>query len=582
MSETEIHPPLESYEDREISIIDRLPAIRTIGADDPLQRTTDQFPGRSFHAFISSTDRQEFELDEFFAGGVEGVGNNFAGAGLYTTDRKLAGLYADSFGKKGKVTEILPHCARMIDWNDPDSRKPLDLIVMQSMDDFVQEAPPVELEDSANQASFNRYFRQQHGANYVTRDEMNSVAIKLKMNWQDAYPLAKRRNTLLYLQQAAAGKEQGLSLHTIVDGGVTTADGSYILLDRTLAQQYLMEQGVDGVLTWITPSVDKGQPYQIAAYWRNDQIGDKATWKERRLKQRRFGKMGSRLAREAFEQSGEKQVLQARNTALSGERHIGSVAFADIKQDFKNGYAFTEEDGKGLWQLLLAEKADPRAIVGYFASRSNSASRLMSAEVGVWEGYRLHEHTQAVIGQFERYEAQRIHNRDTSTRQYNAVVRLALLLQDIGKPLSVSPSADEGGEATYNAKIAGDVLGRMPLAEDVRSYIKDLIAQDHIGSAVKAGSQQSIVRSGGHIQQLVNKHSGLVPQVLTFELMKQMYTADASAYTAKARFYSADEEKYVNCKPSLDHLFEYASRASLIRLAQRPRQIVDGLQRYAR
>jgi hypothetical protein len=552
-----------------------IPGVVVIGLDDPLTRQGDSFPDVSYHAFRSASGK-DFMFNEFFAGETTGVGNDMFGVGLYTAEKGLADKYAASFGVDGGITRIMPYKARMIDQSSPELNDQIHPDLVPKFMAYLNENRGAAYTDAeTSRVAFNRYMAQAKPSFLSTFDERDAIQKQLGSDAKVMDGLVRRRNTqtILLYAQTYPGKYK-LSLNQMLQKVLPGTAGQRYPMDYAATQGFLMDQGIDGMLVSLRASVDPNTDNRAAVYWRLDHVGDETVWRHRQSAQKTVGNIGRQLVSHIGAETDNNQEY----SSLRGDKRLGISEATAVRNAFVGGVAFTPKDGRDMWRQVTQEKVNPLKLIEFMAECSPAVGRLMSAGVGVWEGYRLHEHTQAVLGQYERYTAERL-GEGEDHKLVHGLVRTALLLQDIGKPLAVT-LASKAEQKAYNMEIASSILSSTPLKPKVQSLIIDLIGQDYIGTAIKTGNEQKIHEIGPKITAFTDKHKDTLAPKDVYEIMKVLYICDASAYTSKARYYSVEQAKYVKCQPSFDKLFDFAERSSRMRPAAGPRDVMRRLRRY--
>jgi hypothetical protein len=215
---------------------------------------------------------------------------------------------------------------------------------------------------------------------------------------------------------------------------------------------------------------------------------------------------------------------------------------------------------------------DPYRVVCGLARCSQEMTALLRADVGLPRPCRLYEHTQGVLDGLERdyiglFDA-------ASNRR---VLRLALLLQDIGKSLCVFVTGSNFEQAQYNVRVAENLLATLTtdtLPPVEQQAVRLLLAHDIIGEAVQ----------GRFDHNQLEKLQAAWPQALEpdfDDLVIVSYLADASAHTEHRSYRDADTLEMAPCTKSDDEtlswLFEADAGGRLALRVPEHRQIVRAL-----
>lgn len=181
---------------------------------------------------------------------------------------------------------------------------------------------------------------------------------------------------------------------------------------------------------------------------------------------------------------------------------------------------------------------------------------VMNARTGVDEEYTLGEHTQMVLSIFEQQFAGELSDYDV---ELTRILRTTLLLQDIGKPLSLELHGSTRRQSDYNHDLAEVYLEHFDFSPEVKTLIAELAGQDILGTYFKTPSF-SMERRGKGIDQAttsvtaLSERTGFPPRDL-LNIMKVLYISDAAAYTGWSEYINQRGEHHRG-KPSLEHLFE--------------------------
>lgn len=187
--------------------------------------------------------------------------------------------------------------------------------------------------------------------------------------------------------------------------------------------------------------------------------------------------------------------------------------------------------------LLNDPKLQPKQLIEILKS-SPYLKRLYEMDSGVGEGYTTEEHTEMVMGQFEKYFADQFYSSLITREEF----RLMLALHDIGKPVAMRTEGSTQAqhkytklELTFALQAAGIPTAR---ADIIVSFVDQDIVGEFIQGHVDAGE------SARKIHEL-SEALAISPNEL-LETLRMFYICDAGAYTTDA-----------GGTPSLDNQFEF-------------------------
>lgn len=590
----------------DVELVHHLPGLVVIGHGNPVLRDDDApIPEILFHAYRRDGVGDSFAFDDYYQDGTKaGVNNQIMGAGLYCGNSALAELYKKSFGENGHIEPIIPNQARIIDTTSDQYKKEhlprefylqlLDFAILNNLQDRPEMVEPV---------SFLKVIRNDRiekcgvKDGFITNDDIeefvDEYAKYSATKGQDKQALeekkahllaaAKRINTILLASILSNQKYAGISLKDFSGNKLVIHNGKNAPLDKEFVKKFLQSIGVDGIKFPMYPSVDSGKLYDGFVFWRYDRVGTRKVWQHRGFQAAGVHAAGSALRQLSEESPRDIDKYQNKkrtpNELLCKDREIDRQAGIEIKNSLDSEAILDNQQGKKLWEIMLHRKIDPYSVVSFLAEQNNDLATLLSAEVGVWEGYRLHEHTQAVMNQFERFFAQHIHSGELNQAIFSGITRLSLLLQDMGKPLAVSIENSRANQTTYNKGAAQNILSSMPIDGDVKELIVDLVSQNHIGSTI--ANPDNLDSSARHIAQIYKKYDGRFEPRDIATIMTVMYLCDASAYTSHAVYRDASTGYPTKTMKSLDYLFVIGDRADQIKLAPQYNKIKKSLLRRA-
>lgn len=302
--------------------------------------------------------------------------------------------------------------------------------------------------------------------------------------------------------------------------------------------------GVQAEVANIDPSLWHGY-----VFWKLDKVGDHDLW-EQRQEEQHHALLVTSAAREFAEPAAS--VEHAPVPELQQNWQLTAEEIAPILATLEQGESLIDPTtANELISTLQAEQVDPYDVVAAMATPSRHMAALLSANVGlVAENFRLHEHTQAVLGQFEEGYAGRMEGNDRK------LLRTALLLQDIGKSLATATTGNKNNQTAYNAVVAANILEGVDeqlLSSDEKRLITGLIGQDIIGNALQgvATDEQAKVQFSDLVAKVAPNEGTRVGRYAEI-----MYTCDTRAYTSAAHFTDAETGAQRSIRrPALNYLF---------------------------
>ncbi|MBP7857762.1 hypothetical protein KA016_01720 [Candidatus Saccharibacteria bacterium] len=494
-----------------------------------------------------------------------GIGAN-TGEGMYFGTEDDARQWGN-----GNPLEFIPSEARLLDLSSEESRHPLsaefkDAYIRDFTDNIGERIRTLyEGQDEGVGALKQLWedFTEIAKTRLITTDDIWNIRESDKSLREPARELAAQMNIIKMLD------EEGVSIADIFSTfGAENTVGQKVAQTMKYGApmiDFLTKHGVDGA---VTEQRSKQSGESFVVFWKMDRVGDAATWQER---QRQQAQKAKRLGAMALPVNQPETVTDTE--LLQGKKYMGYDAAEAIATTINNKKPIIE-NGPALSELVRGlggeEKPLPIDLVKKLAATSKDINTLLAATTGVTEGYRLHEHTQAVVGRFFDEFADRL--ADGKQRQ---ILTTALLLQDIGKSLAVARQGNKEQQTHYNRSVANNVLGSVDdtvLSPDDKKYILALIGQDIIGGRLqnKIGEDDAIKAYDELKGKVPAAHAGTLERD-----MKIMYMCDASAYTGMATYIDADGVKR-GAVPSLDHLF-VRDQKGRIRLAPRQADTVQNI-----
>ncbi|MDQ5943933.1 MAG: hypothetical protein QG675_701 [Patescibacteria group bacterium] len=242
--------------------------------------------------------------------------------------------------------------------------------------------------------------------------------------------------------------------------------------------------------------------------------------------------------------------------------------FKDIFDKLNSFETILDRDGAmKLRNVLQDHYSSPAHIIDTAKEISPDLRMLLESGTGTWEGYTLEQHTEAVLGMFERYYAYKI------PAELVGFIKTFLFMQDIGKSLCVQIDGDKKRQALYNSFVAEKLLLQMGYQKQTVDLVlslmgegSDLISDVNVKNAkrIKLMAYSSELASGV-LQTAPNKHQAS----LFAKILNISQVCDGSAYTSHAS-YRKDGER-TRSQGSFDDSFEVARRSNAIRV-RRPKK----------
>jgi len=227
------------------------------------------------------------------------------------------------------------------------------------------------------------------------------------------------------------------------------------------------------------------------------------------------------------------------------DRNVARIMWEDIRsgEAVANGKAI----GAMCRTFETTNPLDTYPAVRGIAAISPTAAILMGSNTGVMEGYRLHEHTQAVLGRFD----------DLYKGQFSAeeckLIRTALGLQDMAKPLSYAINGPSELQGVYNTMTIEAMLRyTQDLTADEKRLITLCASHDFIGLMLRGHISIGEAKAG-----LDGIRRSCPPQYRDRldAYMQAIYFSDATAYTSNATYKTPDGNTH-SCAPVLNYLFQ--------------------------
>ena len=216
---------------------------------------------------------------------------------------------------------------------------------------------------------------------------------------------------------------------------------------------------------------------------------------------------------------------------------------------------------------VATDELSPREFIDVLSEDPELEARF-SANSGVSEGYTLREHTEAVLGQFEKNFA----------RSYSSKVlprsafRKMLALHDIGKAQGVEATGSTAAQHAYTLNVLHDKAASVGLSETEAHVVGALLEHDYLGEFIKGTSS---LESTAAIIQEIAENIGATPKVVV-DLLETYYICDASSYTDDASYSNNSGTGQVRTIPSINFVFDFSN--GQLRLSETNRNKMEQLR----
>ncbi len=286
-----------------------------------------------------------------------------------------------------------------------------------------------------------------------------------------------------------------------------------------------------------------------------------------KIRSRPGHKKGERPSAEVMEQGSSRLKIPAESYKELSEMPGLDPVLAGIARNVANG-----ESPLDTQHVMAIEGMTSRVHISHDIHRLVLVSQLgelMDQPVGVDEGYTLGEHTQMVLSIFESQFAKELFAEDPSKA---TLVRTALLLQDIGKPLALAVHGDRKSQTDYNHDVAQAYLKDIDMTDQEKTVVTELVGQDILGTYLKevardfSGHNRGLGVAASEVKQLASKTG--IPAGELIDILHIMYVSDAGAYTSHSK-YMDREGRHLRGVPSLDSAFEYDDTSARLNLNPR-------------
>ena len=253
------------------------------------------------------------------------------------------------------------------------------------------------------------------------------------------------------------------------------------------------------------------------------------------------------------------------NPHARAEKPSVPASFKDVFDKLNKFETILYVDGAmRLRNVLQDHYSSPEYIIATAKEVSPDLKLLLESTTGVWEGYTLEEHTEAVLGMFERYYASKV------PAEIVGFIKTFLFMQDIGKSLCVAIDGNKKRQALYNSFVAEKLLLQMGYRKETVELMLSMMSEgSDLATSVNIGksNQSALMKyssdiASGILSKPVNKNqAGLFAAIL-----RVTQICDGSAYTKHARYHK--DGAMIRAQRSFDSSFDVADRSSAIKLKQ--------------
>jgi len=205
----------------------------------------------------------------------------------------------------------------------------------------------------------------------------------------------------------------------------------------------------------------------------------------------------------------------------------------------------------------LETYTNPKPVIQGLKSSKYIAS-LFEADAGSWEGYSIEQHTEMVMGQFDKYFGHRsipiINNND---------FRLILALHDIGKSISVKRTGSTYAQHTYTKEIVPYVLEKLGYKQRQINLFVAIANQDFIGEYLT--NRVSLYDTKYQIKEMARLLNVPIAQFL--EVITIFHMVDAGSYTKDAGGKESFDKYFIfnDSTNTMDYYPEYKQKYEQLR-----------------
>jgi hypothetical protein len=257
---------------------------------------------------------------------------------------------------------------------------------------------------------------------------------------------------------------------------------------------------------------------------------------------------------------GPKTLSPSFVTMVMGALRQGiSIADSSVTSEMVMGFNSTKD-------------IDPLDAVCTLARSSEAVATILAGDTGVIEGYRLYSHNQAVLGRFATItETDNPFDADELK-----VLRTALMLQDIGKPLSKAETGSKDNQTRYNNLVADNILSGID--RDVLSPQEARLTLKLLGHDALGGAFQELITVNDAkkiFDEIRFENPGIRESTLN-SYFRYIYFSDATAYTKQAEYRGVNGEWYI-CSPTHNYIFDMVDPAEPSFISEQRKRIMSTL-----
>jgi hypothetical protein len=218
-------------------------------------------------------------------------------------------------------------------------------------------------------------------------------------------------------------------------------------------------------------------------------------------------------------------------------------------------------------ELQASDSVNPREFIDLLSDNPDLEQQF-SASSGVSEGYTLREHTEAVVGQFEKHFAASYKSPILSRGAF----RTMLALHDIGKAQGVVETGSTTAQHQYTVSIVSEESADLGISERESEIMVEVLSHDYLGEFIKGQSDTGMVADS--IYSMAERLDVEPDDLL--ELMETYYMCDASSYTGDAQYSSNSGSDLIFTIDSIGYVFDFSLGG--LRLSQQNREKIQELQ----
>ncbi len=224
-----------------------------------------------------------------------------------------------------------------------------------------------------------------------------------------------------------------------------------------------------------------------------------------------------------------------------------------LKDKIPNFTEKKENQGREIIQALADLHIKPETLV-ILAGNVSGFENIFEGSTGTWEGFTLGEHTETVLTNFDENFS------DQLPAEYLPLMRLAILVHDMGKPEAVA-NGEKSQQKKYNAQKALQFMNTIELDEKTKALVLSIIGDGATlahNAQLKPSEDNTKVMNEFSSIVLKNLFDGVNPSESEInnlsEIFKIFQTCDGGAYTSMAITRRPKEGRHRNA-PSFNNSF---------------------------